>query len=82
MNKLFMYLVGTGVLILVLIVGWEVLQISSGLRSTVNQTVIPMPRSTIFPENVKTFLENKKIENSGIDPTYVDATGIEPTNLQ
>ena len=66
MNKLFLYLVGVGVLILLLIIGWEVLQIATGLTSKVNQTVIEMPRDKIFPENVEKFLEEKKLINSGI----------------
>jgi len=83
MNRLFLYLVGIGVLILFLLVGWEVLQISTGLKSSVNQTVILMPRDTIFTDNVKNFLEEKKLENSGIDSiTTNPATGIEPTTLQ
>lgn len=66
MNRLFMYLVGIGVLILFMIVGWEILQIATGLKSSVNQAVIEMPRDKLFTESAEKFLKEKKTINSGL----------------
>jgi len=66
MNKLFLYMVAIGVLILFMIIGWEVLQIATGQKSNVNQAVIEMPRDKIFLESLEKFLRDKELSRSGL----------------
>ncbi len=66
MNRLFLYLVGIGVLILVMIAAWEVIQIASGVKSMVNQAVIELPRDRIFTQQESEFLKEKELSRSGL----------------
>lgn len=56
MNKLFIYLLVIGGLILFVLGGWEVLQITTGGKVETSQTVIDLPQTTLFPENVEQHL--------------------------
>ncbi len=62
MNKLFVYLIIIGVLILLLVSGWEVYQISSGARSTGEITVIEISNDTLIPSALENHLKQ--------DPDY------------
>jgi len=66
MNKLFLYFVGIGVLILFMIGGWELLQIATGQKSLVNQAVVEISRGRIFTEPMEKFLKQKQLERSGL----------------
>lgn len=66
MNKLFLYLVGIGVLILLMLTGWEALQIATGQKSNVNQAIIEMRRDHIFTDSMLQFLQQKSLERSGL----------------
>jgi len=59
-------LVGVGVIILIMVIAWEVIQINSGLNSNINQIVVGMPRENIFTTNLEQFLSDKSILQSGL----------------
>jgi hypothetical protein len=71
MNKSWSILIIFGIIFLIVAVGWEILQVSSGVRSTIDTTVV---------EYTKDKLISKKLEDHlTSDPNFVSAK-VEDTN--
>lgn len=62
MNKLFMYLLVIGLVILVIVAAWEIYQVSSGAKSTGSLTVVEISNPVLIPEALEDHLKE--------DPDY------------
>jgi hypothetical protein len=70
MNKLFLYLLIMGGLILAVLGGWELYQISTGSRDEGNLTVIDLPKGFLIDSTLEQHLIS--------DPEY---TGVTPVSF-
>ncbi len=52
MSKTWSALIIIGVSLLFILFGWEIIQITGGARSAVNQVVITMPRNNLIPDEL------------------------------
>lgn len=58
MNKSWLTLMGIGMIVLVVAVGWELYQNVSGNRSNISVTVVDFQRNTLFSPVVEKHLSN------------------------
>lgn len=58
MSRTWSILIIIGLSILFVVFGWEILQISGGAKSNVNEIIIPMPRNTLIPQELSDQLIN------------------------
>lgn len=69
MNKLFLYLLIIGLVILTLVATWEIYQVSSGAKSTGSLTVVEIPNKTllspVLEEHLKTDPDYAKFLSNG-----------------
>jgi len=78
MNKLFLYLVVIGILILVTVVTWEGYQISTGARSKFSLVVIDLNSDILINEKLETHLrkDSKFDVNDDTDANSSNVTDI------
>ena len=72
MNKLFLYLLVIGLVILVVVASWEVFQVTSGAKSTGDFVVVEIPNTVLVPPLLEDHLE--------ADPGYIEFLSSESLN--
>lgn len=61
LNSSWKLLIYVGVFFLILVIGWEIYEVSTGGRSDFSLVVVDMPKTTLFTKNLEDHLSNDSL---------------------